>query len=69
MKSHGKEKAMKVKKKLEEFLSDDAGITSIEIVLILVVLIALIVIFKDQITAIVEKAFASITSNTDSIVN
>ena len=60
---------MKVKKKLEEFLSDDAGITSIEIVLILVVLIALIVIFKDQITAIVEKAFASITSNTDSIVN
>ena len=27
---------MKVKKKLEEFLSDDAGITSIEIVLILV---------------------------------
>ncbi len=51
------------------FRSDNAGITSIEIVLILVVLIALIVIFQDQITEIVEKAFTSITGNTDAIIN
>ena len=45
------------------------GITSIEIVLLLVVVIALVVIFKDQITQIVEKAFQSISSNTDAIIN
>ena len=60
-------RARKTRKSI--FWSDNAGITSIEIVLILVVLIALIVIFKDQITEIVEKAFASITGNTDAIIN
>lgn len=54
---------------IKRLFGDNRGITSIEIVLILVVLIALIVIFKDQIAAIVEKAFGSITSNTDTIIN
>ena len=56
-------------KKLKGFFSNNKGITSIEIVLILVVLIALVVIFKDQIAAIVEKAFASITSGADTIID
>jgi len=50
------------------FFMNDKGITSIEIVLLLVILIALIVIFKDQITEIVTKAFQSITANTDTII-
>ncbi len=60
---------MKEKKRKRGLISDNAGITSIEIVLILVVLIALVLIFKDQITALIEKAFASISSNTDAIIN
>ena len=51
------------------FYSNNKGITSIEIVLILVVLIALVVIFKDQIAAIVEKAFSSITAGADTIID
>ena len=49
--------------------SNNKGITSIEIVLILVVIIALVVIFKDQIVAIVEKAFSSITAGADTIID
>lgn len=56
-------------KKEKRFFADNKGITSIEIVLILVVIIALVVIFKDQIVQIVEKAFRSITANTDAILN
>ena len=56
-------------KKQKGFFSNNKGITSIEIVLILVVIIALVVIFKDQIAAIVEKAFASITAGADTIID
>ena len=48
---------------------EEDGITSIEIVLILVVLIALVLIFKDQITGIIEKAFKAITTNSDKIIS
>ncbi len=51
----------------KRFKNNNAGITSIEIVLILVVLVALVLIFKDQITAIIDKAFKAITTNTDKI--
>ncbi|MBO4506351.1 MAG: hypothetical protein IKX80_09750 [Lachnospiraceae bacterium] len=56
-------------KEMKRLFADNKGVTSIEIVLILVVIIALVVIFKDQIAAIVEKAFQSITANTDAIIN
>ena len=39
------------------------------LVLILVILIALVVIFKGQITKIVSNAFNSITNNADAIIN
>ena len=41
----------------KEFLKDEQGITTVEIILILVVLIALVLIFKEQMTALVEKIF------------
>lgn len=47
---------------------NNRGIGTVEIILILVVLIALVLIFRDQITQIVEKAFASINSNADAII-
>lgn len=40
----------------------------IEIVLILVVIIALVLIFKDNITELVEKAFDKINSNAGKII-
>lgn len=58
-----------MKNAVKNGIKDNRGIGTVEIILILVVLIALVLIFKDQITQIVQKAFASITSNTDAIIN
>lgn len=52
----------------KEFWSDESGVGVVEIILILVVLIALVVIFKEQLTAIVESIFGGIQSGVDSIV-
>lgn len=49
--------------------NNNRGSAVIEIILVLVVLIALVVIFRTQITAIVDKAFAAITGNADKIIN
>ena len=48
-------------------INDNRGIGVVEIVLILVVLVALVIIFKDKIIEIINKAFESITSGTDSL--
>ena len=44
-----------MKNKLREFIYDEEGIGTIEIVLILVVLIALVVIFKSYITGLLGE--------------
>ncbi len=49
------------------FLMEVEGIGVVEIVLILVILVGLIVIFKEQITAIVNNTLKSIKLKTDSI--
>ena len=54
--------------KWKEFLKDERGITSVEIILILVVLIGLVLIFKDQMTGIVNNIFKTITSQSGKIL-
>lgn len=49
-------------------LADESGIGVVEIILILVILIGLVVIFKSQITAIVETVFEAITSGVSEVV-
>lgn len=56
------------KKEKRSFWQDDRGVGVIEIVLILVILIGLVLVFKEQITAIVTSAFASITGDARSII-
>ena len=46
---------------------DNRGIGVVEIVLILVVLIALIIIFKDKIMEVINSAFESITGGASSL--
>ncbi len=46
---------------------NEEGIGVVEIILILVVLIALVLIFKDQLTSIVETIFEKITSESSSV--
>ncbi len=45
---------------LKLFLQEEDGIGVVEVILILVVLIALVAIFKDRITALVQNIFRSI---------
>ena len=63
---------MTIKERIREGFTDlireEDGVGVVEIILILVVLIALIVIFKDQLTAIVESILGGIRSGVDSIV-
>lgn len=55
-------------KKIKGFMSDERGITSVEIILILVVLIALVLIFKEQMTKIVNDIFKTITSQSGKVL-
>ena len=53
--------------RVQAFLKDEQGITTVEIILILVVLISLVIIFKKQLTNLVNKIFSKITSQSNSI--
>lgn len=50
-----------------EFWEDESAVGVVEVILILVVLIALVLIFKTQLTALVNNIFDSITSNASAI--
>lgn len=52
----------------KQFMKDESGITTVEIILILVVLIALVLIFKEQMTDIVNNIFKTITSQSGKIL-
>ena len=43
-------------------LSDNSGVGVIEVILILLVLVGLVIIFKNQITALARNIFSNITS-------
>lgn len=52
---------------VQEFLKEDSGVGVVEIILILVVLIGLVIIFKSQLTTVVNNIFKKITSQSNSI--
>lgn len=52
---------------IREFMEDEKGIGTVELILILVVLISLVIIFKDQLTSLVNDIFSQITSKSSSI--
>ncbi len=52
---------------IKEFLLNEEGIGVVEVILILVVLIGLVIIFKQQLTNLVNTIFRKITSQSNSI--
>ena len=52
---------------LKLFLEDESGVTVIEIVLILVVLIGLVIIFKNQLNSLIQALLDKITKQSSSI--
>lgn len=49
------------------FAEEEDAVGVVEIILILVVLIGLVIIFKDQLTSLVEKILSKITKQSNSI--
>ena len=56
-----------LKKELMAFLKEEDGVGVIEIVLILVVLIGLVIIFKKQITTLLNNVFKEINSQSKEV--
>lgn len=59
--------ARRIWNRIEECLKDESGIGVVEIILILVVLIGLVIIFKTQLTDLVQTIFNKITSESGKI--
>lgn len=53
--------------RLKNILQDEQGVGVVEVILILVVLIGLVIIFKSQLTTLVQNIFEKITSESSGI--
>jgi Flp pilus assembly pilin Flp len=58
---------MKQMKGMREFIWEEDGMGTVEIILIIVVLVGLVIIFKSQITQIINSLFQKITSQTGTV--
>lgn len=58
---------MKNLKNLKDLIREEDGMGTVEIILIIVVLVGLVVIFKDRITDLVNNIFDKITKETNKI--
>jgi len=56
-----------MKLKARDFIIDEEGMGTVEIILIIVVLVGLVIIFKRQITSLVNDIFDSMTEKTETI--
>lgn len=56
-------------KGMREFLQDEEGMGTVEIILIIVVLIGLVIIFKTQLRSLVEAVFEKITADSNTVMS
>lgn len=56
-----------IERRIKDCLADTRGIGVVEVILILVVLIGLVIIFKSQLTSLVNTIFEKITSESAGI--
>jgi Flp pilus assembly pilin Flp len=54
---------------IKRFWSDESGMGTVEVILIIVVLIGLVIVFKEQISGIVEDIFKTIREDTRAVTN
>lgn len=55
-------------KGFQDFLREEEGMGTVEIILIIVVLIGLVIIFKTQLRSLVEKIFEKITADSNTVM-
>lgn len=53
---------------LRQFVKEEDGVGVVEIILILVVLIGLVIVFKEQLTSLVTKIFSTITTKSNKVL-
>ncbi|MBD5444416.1 MAG: hypothetical protein HDR29_02570 [Lachnospiraceae bacterium] len=56
-------------KGFKDFLKEEDGMGTVEIILIIVVLIGLVIIFKNQLRSLVESVFEKITSDSNTVMS
>jgi Flp pilus assembly pilin Flp len=56
-----------IKSSIKNFWEEEDGVGVVEIILVLVVLIGLVIIFKSQLTSLVQSIFEKITSESSGI--
>ena len=54
---------------VKRFWNDERGMGTVEVILIIVVLIGLVIVFKEQISGIVEDVFKTVRQETRVITN
>lgn len=54
-------------KSFKQFLCEEDGMGTVEIILIIVVLVGLVILFQDEITKIVQGLFKKITTQTGNL--
>ena len=54
-------------KTLKDLIREEDGMGTVEIILIIVVLVGLVIIFKDRITSLVDNIFEKITKETNKV--
>ena len=58
---------IELRNRIRAFWMEEDGISTVEIVLIIVVLIGLVIIFKSQLTSLVSNILSKITSKSQGI--
>ena len=64
-----KEVLQKAKSGVTAFLADESGMGTIEVILIIVVLIGLVMVFKKEISGLVQEIISHIKSDAETIYN
>lgn len=60
---------MNIRKRFEAFLKEEDGMGTVEVILIIVVLIGLVIIFKDQLNKLVKTVFQKITQDSNTVMS
>lgn len=61
------EKLMELKKLAKNFIEEEDAVGVVEIILILVVLIGLVILFKEQLTDLVKNILSKVTKQSNTI--
>ena len=56
-------------KGFKNFIKEEEGMGTVEIILIIVVLIGLVIIFKEQLRSLVESVFEKITTDSNTVMS